>query len=62
MIEYSFSIQELEIFLLIVVRMTCFIYAAPFYGMNNTPGQFKVAFGLFVSYVIWIILITIYTQ
>ncbi len=53
MIEYSFSVQELEIFLLIVVRMTCFIYAAPFYGMNNTPGQFKVAFGLFVSYLIY---------
>ena len=53
MIEYSFSIQELEIFLLIVVRMTCFIYAAPFFGMNNTPGQFKVAFGLFVSYLIY---------
>lgn len=53
MIEYSFSIQELEIFLLIVVRMTCFIYAAPFYGMNNTPGQFKIALGLFVSYLIY---------
>lgn len=53
MIEYSFSIQELEIFLLIVVRMTCFIYAAPFFGMNNTPGQFKVMFGVFVSYLIY---------
>lgn len=53
MIEYNFSVQELEIFLLIVVRMTCFIYAAPFFGMNNTPGQFKVAFGLFVSYLIY---------
>ncbi len=53
MIEYSFSIQELEIFLLIMVRMTCFIYAAPFYGMNNTPGQFKIALGLFVSYLIY---------
>ncbi len=53
MIEYSFSIQELEIFLLIIVRMTCFIYAAPFYGMNNTPGQFKIALGVFVSYLIY---------
>jgi flagellar biosynthetic protein FliR len=53
MIEYSFSIQELEIFLLVVVRMTCFIHAAPFFGMNNTPTQFKIGFGLFVSYLIY---------
>lgn len=53
MIEYTFSVQELEIFLLILVRMTCFLYAAPFYGMNNTPGQVKIALGVFVSYLIY---------
>lgn len=53
MIEYTFSVQELELFLLILVRMTCFLYAAPFYGMNNTPGQVKIALGVFVSYLIY---------
>jgi flagellar biosynthetic protein FliR len=53
MIDYSFSIQELEIFLLIVVRLTCFMYAAPFYGMNNTPGQFKIALGIFTGYLVY---------
>ena len=53
MIEYSFSIQELEILLLYFVRVTCFIYAAPFYSMNNTPNQFKIGLGLFVSYLLY---------
>lgn len=53
MIEYTFSVQELEIFLLILIRMTCFLFAAPFYGMNNTPGQIKIALGVFVSYLIY---------
>ncbi len=55
MIEYSFSMHELELFLLILIRMTCFIYAAPFFGMNNTPGQFKIALGVFLSYLIYFI-------
>ena len=53
MIEYSFSIQELEVVLLYFVRVTCFIYAAPFYSMNNTPNQFKIGLGLFVSYLLY---------
>lgn len=53
MIEYSFSLQELEIFLLIIVRITSFLFAAPFYGMDSTPGQFKIALGVFLSYLVY---------
>lgn len=49
MIEYSFSMAELEYFLLILTRVTCFIFIAPFYGMSNTPNRIKIGLGVFVS-------------
>ena len=53
MIEYSFSIEELEYFLLVVVRITCFFFSAPFFSMNNTPNRVKIGLGIFVSYLIY---------
>ncbi len=49
MIDVSFSMQELEYFLLILTRITCFIYVAPFFGMANTPNRVKIGFGFFVA-------------
>lgn len=53
MIDLSFSLTDLELFLLIVVRTTCFVYAAPFFGMNNTPGRVKVGLGVFIAILIY---------
>lgn len=54
MINLSFSFSELEYFLFIMTRVTCFIYIVPFYGMNNnTPNRVKIAFGVFVSYLLY---------
>lgn len=53
MVDLSFSLYDLEFFLLIFVRITCFIYISPFYGTGNVPGRFKVALGLFVSFLIY---------
>ena len=53
MINYSISVQELEIFLLVLVRITCLIYAAPFFGLNNVPGQVKISLGIFLSYLVY---------
>lgn len=52
MIDYSFSYAELEFFLLVFTRVTCFIYIAPFFGMSNTPRQVKIGLGIFVSILI----------
>ncbi|MBO7358123.1 MAG: flagellar biosynthetic protein FliR [Lachnospiraceae bacterium] len=49
MVDLSFSMTELEYFLLIVVRVTVFIYAAPFFGMANTPNRVKIAMGVLIS-------------
>lgn len=53
MIEYSFSLEELEYFLLILVRITCFISVAPFFGMNNTPARVKIGLGFFISLLLY---------
>lgn len=53
MINLSFSIKDLEYFLLIMTRVSCFIFAAPFFGMNNTPARVKIALGAFVSFLLY---------
>lgn len=53
MIDYSFSIVELEYFLLVVIRITCFFFSAPFFSMNNTPKRVKIGLGIFVGYLIY---------
>lgn len=53
MIDYSFPIEELEYFLMIMVRVTCFIYIAPFFSTQNTPNRVKIGFGFFVSILLY---------
>lgn len=61
MIDYTFTFADLEYFLLILCRVATFIFAAPFFNMNNTPRRVKVAFGFFVSLLVFQI-ITPHTQ
>lgn len=56
MIDYSFSIAELEYFLLVFTRITCFMFIAPFYSMSNTPNRVKIGFGFFVSMIVYLML------
>ena len=53
MIDYSFSLASLEYFLLIFVRITMFIYIAPFFSMRGVPNQVKIGIGFFVSLLIY---------
>ena len=52
MIEYTFSLETFEIFLLILVRVSCFMYIAPFYGMSAVPAKVKIGVSFFVSLLI----------
>ena len=49
MINYSFSLTDIEYFLLIFVRISMFVSLAPFYGMNGVPRQVKIGLSFFVS-------------
>jgi len=49
MIIYSFSLTDIEYFLLILVRVSMFVSLAPFYGMKGVPNQIKIGLSFFVS-------------
>ncbi len=56
MIDYSFSAYDLEYFLLIFTRVTCFVYIAPFLSMSNTPDRVKIGIGFFISVLLYQVL------
>ena len=49
MIDLSFSIYDLEYFLLILVRVSCFVFIAPFFSMSNVPRRFRVGLSIFIA-------------
>lgn len=53
MIDFTFSYADLEFFLLVLVRVSFFIYVAPFFAMSNTPRRVKIGFAFFISYLLF---------
>lgn len=56
MVDFSFSIYDLEYFLLILVRVSCFVFIAPFFSMNGTPARVRIALSVFVSFLLYHVL------
>lgn len=56
MIEAAFTQENLEYFLLILVRLASFIYIAPFFGNRNTPVTMKLGLAIFISIIIYSVL------
>lgn len=53
MIDITFTYADLEYYLLILVRITCFIYAAPFFSLNGVPRRVKIGFSIFLAYLLY---------
>ncbi len=53
MLNLSFPLSELEYFLLILMRIASFVFAAPFFSTKGVPNQVKVAFSIFVAYIMY---------
>lgn len=53
MLEYGFTFGNLEYFLLIMVRVTCFVYIAPFFSMSNTPRRVRVGLSIFIAILLY---------
>jgi len=53
MIDLTFTYADLEYFLLILVRISCFVYVAPFFSMSNVPRRVKIGFSIFLAYLIF---------
>lgn len=56
MINYSFSMYDLEFFLLIFTRVSCFVFTAPFFSMKNTPANVRIGVSFFTSVLLYQVL------
>ena len=55
-IDVVISQQDIEYFILILVRITSFVFLAPFFGMSNTPSQTKLGLSVFLTVIMYNIL------
>lgn len=53
MINYSFSVYDLEYFLLILVRVASFVHTAPFFSLRNTPSRVRIGISFFTSILLY---------
>ena len=53
MINFSFSIYDLEYFLLIFTRISCFVFVAPFFSMKNTPAVVRIGISFFSAVLLY---------
>lgn len=53
MINLSFSFLDLEYFLLILVRVSCFVFIAPFFSMSNTPARVRITLSVFTALLLY---------
>lgn len=53
MINISFSLYDLEYFLLVLTRVSCFVFVAPFFSMSNTPRHVRVALSFFTAMLLY---------
>ena len=56
MINYSFSMYDLEFFLLIFTRVSCFVFTAPFFSMKNTPANVRIGISFFTTVLLYQVL------
>lgn len=55
-ISYDYLLQHWELFLLILMRISTFIFVAPFFSIGNTPVRVKIVFSVFLSILIYSVL------
>lgn len=55
-IDVVISQQDIEYFILILVRITSFVFLAPFFGMTNTPTQTKLGLSVFLTLIMYNVL------
>lgn len=53
MMDYTFAYADLEYFLLILVRVSCFVFIAPFLSMSNTPRNVRICLSFFVAVLLY---------
>lgn len=51
--EYAFTYADLEYFFLILMRVGSFVFAAPFFSMNNTPRRVRAGLAIFIAFLLY---------
>jgi flagellar biosynthetic protein FliR len=49
MVEFTFSLQDFEYLILILVRIASFVFVAPFFGQKGVPSQAKIGISFFTQ-------------
>ena len=49
----TFTIENFDFFLLILVRITGFMFTAPFFSLNNVPVRVKAGFSIFLTAILF---------
>ena len=44
--NFTFALEQFELFVLILIRLASFVFAAPFFNMANVPRKVKAGFAL----------------
>lgn len=56
-VDFSFPLEELEYYLLILTRVSLFIFAAPFFGQDrNVPRRVRVMLSVFIAFLLYEVL------
>ena len=53
MVNFTFTLDNFEYFLLILVRVSCFVYVAPLLGQTGIPNQVKIGLSFFTSILLY---------
>lgn len=53
MVTVDFNFADLEYFLLILVRVTMFVYVIPFFSLNAVPRRYRVVLSVMISVVLY---------
>ena len=50
---FNFALTELQIYLLIIIRLSSIFLTAPLFGSRNIPDMVKIAFSFIVAFLIF---------
>ena len=56
MFNYTFSLVDFEYFLLVLVRVASFVFAAPFFSIPNVPRRTQIGFAAFLAILVTTVL------
>lgn len=53
MVNFSISMYDLEYFLLILTRVSCFVFVAPFFSLKNTPARVRIVLSFLTAMLLY---------